>query len=241
MPASPARRTARRAGTADQFLRTARRGLSFQHVIAGDGLVSLFAHVALSCFWRAVDARGLAGNSGRNVELADGRPADGAWRQSMKSLTAGFTGTAISSRSSRMNPPPSSVPSIPPIAISTRTMPMQSAFLEGVAGRPDGLSACRCLHALACRDRLAHIPHAGHGDEFRRLSSVARLAGAGASSGTELHGLRAGHPLQPVPDAVRHHRHQHHQDLQPDQTVAGTGSRRAPSSGNGFPNWPTCR
>ena len=62
-----------------------------------------------------------------------------AWRQSLKSLTAVFTGTAILSRSLRMSPLRSSAPSTRPITVWTRTMRRQRRFL------PHGRKAGRVI------------------------------------------------------------------------------------------------
>ena len=49
------------------------------------------------------------------------------------------------------------------------------------------------------------------------------LAGERPAPGPVVCGLRTRHPLEPVPDAIGYHRHQHDPDLQPAQ--AGAGSR----------------
>ena len=63
------------------------------------------------------------------------------------------------------------------------------------------------------------------------VSVAAYLPGCtGARSGmagARLPRLRARHPLEPDADAVRHHRHQHHPVVQPDQAGARPMTRRA--------------
>jgi deoxyribodipyrimidine photo-lyase len=100
------------------------------------------------------------------------------------------------------------------------------AWRHGQTGLPDGGR----LHARAGGRRLDQLPHARHADELYQLPPLAALARAGAGPGAAVPGLRARHPLQPGPDAIRHHRHQRRAHL-----LAGEAGARPRPEGRVHP------
>ena len=103
----------------------------------------------------------------------------------------------------------------------------RSARRSGQPGPPGGpdagphrLAHGGRLRGHVARNRVAQLPHAGDAGVGGGLPAVAALAPRGAVAGAPVSGLRARHPLEPVANAERHHRHQHHPGLQPAQAGA---------------------